>query len=118
MGTVTIFERTPASPLGEAVGWLTGTLLGSVATILCVLAIAFVGLMMLSGRFPVRRGFQVVIGCFLLLGAPLVSSMVIGISRQPAVVPPPAVTTELEVPRADLPPANYDPYAGASLRRD
>lgn len=113
-----MFERTADSPLSEAVGWLTGTLLGSVATILCVLAIAFVGLMMLSGRFPVRRGIQVVIGCFLLLGAPLVAMTFTGVWRSSAAAPPPVVATEPEVPREDLPPANYDPYAGASLRRD
>lgn len=118
MGKVTIFDRTSASPLAEAVGWLTGTLLGSVATILCVLAIAFVGLMMLSGRFPVRRGVQVVIGCFLLLGAPLVGMMFTDVWRSSAAAPPPAVVAEPEIPRKDLPPANYDPYAGASLRRD
>lgn len=113
-----MFERTADSPLAEAVGWLTGILLGSVATILCVLAIAFVGLMMLSGRLPVRRGLQVVIGCFLLLGAPLVAMTFTDGWRSSAAASPPAVVAEPEVPREDLPPANYDPYAGASLRRD
>lgn len=117
-GQVTMFERTSASPLGEAVAWLTGTLLGSVATILCVLAIAFVGLMMLSGRLPVRRGFQVVVGCFLLLGAPLIAVTFAGAWRQASSAPPPVAIEQPVDPRGDLPPSDYDPYAGASLRRD
>lgn len=117
-GRVTIFERTSVSPLGEAVGWLTATLLGSVATILCVLAIAFVGLMMLSGRLPIRRGLQVVIGCFLLLGAPLVALTFTDVWRQPIPSQEPVMIAEPADPRGNLPPADYDPYAGASLRRD
>lgn len=113
-----LFDQPYASPLGEAVDWLTGMLLGSVATTLCVLAIAFIGLMMLAGRFPVRRGFQVVIGCFLLLGAPLVAVALAGTWRQS---PPPQVAMPIEpqvAPRQDLPPVDYEPYGGASLRRD
>ncbi|RXZ63900.1 TrbC/VirB2 family protein [Pelagerythrobacter rhizovicinus] len=117
-GQVTIFESTTASPLSEAVGWLTGTLLGSVATILCTLAIALVGLMMLSGRFPVRRGLQVAIGCFLLLGAPLVAITFTGVWRQPIPPQESIMVAEPADPRGDLLPADYDPYAGASLRPD
>lgn len=117
--SASMFDRTAGSPLVDAVNWLSGALLGSVATILCVLAIALVGLMMLSGRLPVRRGFYVVIGCFLLLGAPLVAVTFTGLWQQsPPASPPIVVAAEPVEPRADLPPANYDPYAGASLRRD
>ena len=55
--------------LAAAAEWITGSLLGTAATILCVLAVAFVGLMLMSGRLAVRDGLRVVIGCFVLLGA-------------------------------------------------
>lgn len=62
------------SPLGEAAGWMGQTLFGTLSVTLCVLAVAAVGLMMLSGRMPVRRGIEVVIGCFILLGAPAIAA--------------------------------------------
>ncbi|MFL0672192.1 MAG: hypothetical protein ACJLS3_12450 [Erythrobacter sp.] len=39
-----------------------------------------------------------------------------GLADAPPPVPPVALASE--APRADLPPANYDPYAGASLGQD
>ena len=69
-----LFDQ-PASPvLSSAADWLTGTLFGSVATILCVIAVAFVGLMMMSGRFAVRDGARVILGCFVLLGASVIAT--------------------------------------------
>lgn len=72
---------TPNDPQGSgvlinAVGWLQGTLLGSVATVVAVIAIAAVGFMMLTGRINWRHGAVVVIGCFILFGA---ASIVAGI---------------------------------------
>lgn len=52
-----------------AVNWLQGTLLGTVATTVAVIAIAAVGFMMLTGRINWRHGAVVVIGCFILFGA-------------------------------------------------
>ena len=52
-----------------AVNWLQGTLLGTVATVVAVIAIAAVGFMMLIGRINWRHGAVVVLGCFILFGA-------------------------------------------------
>ena len=52
-----------------ALGWIQGTLLGSVATAVAVIAVACVGLMMLTGRMNWRFGATVVIGLFILFGA-------------------------------------------------
>lgn len=52
-----------------ALGWIQGTLLGSVATAVAVIAVASVGLMMLTGRMNWRFGATVVIGLFILFGA-------------------------------------------------
>ncbi len=49
--------------------WLQGTLMGNVATAIAVMAVAAVGLMMLTGRLNWRMGMTVIIGCFILFGA-------------------------------------------------
>ena len=59
-----------------AVNWLQGTLMGTVATVAAVIAVATVGFMMLTGRINWRYGVTVIIGCFVLFGA---SSIVAGI---------------------------------------
>src|SRR6185312_1323668 len=62
--------------LVSAVNWLEGTLLGTIATVAAVVAIAAVGFMMLTGRINWRYGVTVVLGCFILFGA---ASIVAGI---------------------------------------
>jgi type IV secretion system protein VirB2 len=59
-----------------AVNWLQGTLLGTVATVVAVIAIAAVGFMMLTGRMNWRYGATVILGTFVLFGA---ASIVAGI---------------------------------------
>lgn len=58
-----------SGPIVSAVQWLQGTLLGTVATVIAVIAVACVGLLMLTGRINWRRGAVVVLGCFILFGA-------------------------------------------------
>lgn len=62
--------------LVSAMGWLQGTLLGTIATVAAVIAVATVGFMMLTGRINWRYGVTVVLGCFVLFGA---TSIVAGI---------------------------------------
>jgi len=71
----------PGDPEGSgvivhALVWLQGTLLGTIATTIAVIAIAAVGFLMLTGRINWRHGAVVVIGCFILFGA---ASIVAGI---------------------------------------
>lgn len=70
-----------ADPAGSgaivsATRWLEGTMLGTVATVLAVIAVAVVGFMMLTGRINWRYGVTVILGCFILFGA---TSIVAGI---------------------------------------
>ena len=60
----------------SAVNWLQGTMLGTIATVAAVIAVAAVGFMMLTGRINWRYGVTVIFGCFILFGA---SSIVAGI---------------------------------------
>ena len=66
---VSLTDPRGSGPIVSAVQWLQGTLLGTVATVIAVIAVACVGLMMLTGRIDWRRGAVVVLGCFILFGA-------------------------------------------------
>jgi hypothetical protein len=102
--------------------WVQGTLLGTVATTVAVIAVASVGLGMLTGRVDVRRGVGVIVGCFVLFGA---TSIVKGVQsgipgtgdETPAYVAPPPVPIRAPVTPspAPKPTSGYDPYAGASM---
>jgi type IV secretion system protein VirB2 len=59
-----------------AVRWLEGTLLGTIATVVAIIAVASVGFLMLTGRINWRYGATVILGCFILFGA---ASIVAGI---------------------------------------
>jgi type IV secretion system protein VirB2 len=74
-------QDTYSDPAGSgvvvsAITWLQSTLLGTIATVVAVIAVATVGFMMLTGRINWRYGATVVLGCFILFGA---SSIVAGI---------------------------------------
>lgn len=58
-----------SGPIVSAVQWLQGTLLGTVATVVAVIAVACVGFLMLTGRINWRYGAVVILGCFILFGA-------------------------------------------------
>lgn len=106
-----------ASPLVAAVLWLQFTLLGTIATTTAVIAVATVGMMMLTGRIELRRGATVVVGCFILFGATSIAagirSAASGFGGPSAPPVPVQASAGVVVP----PPTNYDPYAGASVPR-
>ena len=58
-----------AGPILNAVSWIQDTLLGEVASGVAVIAVAIVGMLMLTGRINWRYGATVIIGCFILFGA-------------------------------------------------
>lgn len=114
-------------PAGErvfaaAVNWLQGTLLGSLATTVAVIAIASVGLLLFSGRIDIRRGAQMILGCFILFGAASIAAGIMRVAdlgnsgaelRAPQ--PPLPVYALPAAPKSPVKAAPYDPYAGASL---
>jgi type IV secretion system protein VirB2 len=115
MSFASLSDAPGSSALVAAVSWLQGTLLGTIAATVAIIAVSWVGLLMLMGRLEIRRGITVVAGCFVLFGAPAIVGGIRGAVGgegvasayvPPAVAPPPAV-----------PPIqrNADPYAGASV---
>lgn len=66
------------SAIGSAATWLQGTMLGSLATVAALIAVAQIGFMMLTGRIDWRRGGRVILGCCIVFGAP---SLALSFSR-------------------------------------
>ncbi len=58
-----------SGPILGAVNWVRGTMEGGIATAAAVIAVAFVGFMMLTGRMNWKHGITVILGCFILFGA-------------------------------------------------
>ncbi|HUH23416.1 MAG TPA: TrbC/VirB2 family protein [Brevundimonas sp.] len=80
---VALADPRGSGPIVSAVQWLQGTLLGTIATVVAVIAVACVGLLMLSGRINWRHGAVVILGCFILFGA---ASIVAGIRSTAGVI--------------------------------
>lgn len=111
------FAYSSEPALALAVDWLTGTLLGSIAAGLCVLAVAVVGFLMLQGRLPIRRAAAVIVGCFVLLGAPVIAGGFAGFWQGNRPAPAPLAVQETQRP-VFVVPQDTDPYArdaGANL---
>lgn len=64
-----VADPAGSGPINAALLWLQGTLLGTVATTVAVIAVAAIGFMMLTGRMNWRFGATVIIGVFILFGA-------------------------------------------------
>jgi type IV secretory pathway VirB2 component (pilin) len=112
--------RSP-SVVVEAVGWIQALLLGSVATGVAVLAVAFVGFGMLAGRLDWRTGARVVLGIFILFGAPaIVQGLRSAVSEDGGAAPAPDnFSREQAAPKVpDLKRSAdpFDPYAGQQER--
>lgn len=117
--SVSLADPGGPSALVAALSWVQDALLGTLATTVAVIAVAWIGLLMLSGRISGRHGVRVLLGCFVLFGA---STIAAGIQTGIA------ATVEAGQPLAqdsinaasapvlpEPPPTNADPYAGASV---
>lgn len=112
-----------SNPAVTASSWIEGALTGSIATTIAVLAIASIGLLMLSGRLNVRRSARVILGCFIIFGASTIAagiqSAIIGADNSASTaeldpMPYHAPTTPAQLQSL---PAATDPYAGAAVPR-
>ena len=110
-----LIARPSRGALEASIGWIDNVLIGQIAVGLCVIAVAFIGFLMLTGRLPVRDGARVALGCFILLGAPVIAKSFLGFAGTFGGADAPPPITQAPSARAELPRAQYDPYAGASL---
>lgn len=118
--TTSLTEPSGTQAVTDAASWLQGTMLGSVATIIAVLAIAAVDVGLFSGRLNVRRGPTVVMGCCVLFGSGVIANALMALIDTPApdgmVIAAEALPSPLDaLPKSQAVP--YDPYAGASVVR-
>lgn len=117
--SLSLADPPPESAIIAGVVWVQGAALGSTATIAAVIAVATIGLLMLSGRLELRRGITVVLGCFILFGASGIAAALTGLGgenvqpRRTPVADASKLASRLRSPAAPL--TTYDPYAGASV---
>lgn len=105
-----------ATPLADAGLWVPALLGSTAVQIVCVLAIAGLGFGMLAGRISVRRSGLIILGCFLMLGAPAIAVALTGIGRGGGNEGHAAPTSPapIHVPNPEA-RTSADPYSGASL---
>lgn len=115
-----LFESSRDNVLLSAMGWIEGTMLGSAATLVAVLAIAGIGFLLLQGRLAVKDGARVVLGCFIVFGAAAIAQGIAGVSDQVSATQEIAKGLDnIHTSIPDIPEQtdDYDPYAGAAPRR-
>ncbi|WP_336297266.1 TrbC/VirB2 family protein [Sphingomonas sp. 7/4-4] len=117
--TASLDDPAGSSVILRAVQWLEGTLLGTVATTVAVISVASVGFMALSGRVDLRRAVTVIVGCFVLFGAPGIVAglrdLAGGGSASVLASSPPLPADLSRLNTRPQRPADYDPYAGAAV---
>jgi type IV secretion system protein VirB2 len=103
--------------LPAAVDWAVGTLLGSAATGVAVVAVAFLGFRMLFGHLDWRTAARVVLGIFILFGAPMIARELMALKRDGEASKSGQMAAG-GIPQQPVVPENasvVDPYAGAGL---
>lgn len=116
-----LLDPPASSVLLADVAWIQGTLLGTLATVLAVIAVAAIGFAMFTGRIDLRKGLTVVVGCFILFGAPAIAAGLLELTDREAAVDTrasgPPVPLAVVPPPLPTAPKNqlFDPYAGAAV---
>lgn len=109
-----LFESGGGTPVVESARWIEAVMLGEIALGVCIIAVAFIGALMLTGRLPLRDGARVVVGCFVLLGAPVIAAGFAELPNNGAEKssPPPVINEDYAGKERNLPHTSYDPYSG------
>jgi type IV secretory pathway VirB2 component (pilin) len=120
MMAFSLSDPPPTSVILPAVQWIESVLLGNLAMVIAIVAVASVGFAMLSGRIDIRRGGTVILGCFILFGASAIANGLRNatlnsnaIYSEAAPPLPPVFPRPTQTNAAN--PGGYDPYAGASV---
>lgn len=112
-------DPSGSSSLADAALWVQRAMLGTAATVIATIAVAAIGYLMMTGRVSVRRGATVVIGCFVLFGAPTIAAGIVGLvarsGEAEVAINVPAAQPVIPAAPSPTPAPAYDPYAGASV---
>jgi TrbC/VIRB2 pilin len=95
--------------------WAEAVLTGPLATGLAVVAVAGLGYHLLSGQIVLRRAGQVLLGLFILFGAPTIARELSANLRGDPQAAPDQAGGAAVPPAPALKPERRDPYAGASI---
>ena len=106
-----------SSSIVAGVTWVEHALLGTAATAIAVICVAGLGFAFLAGRVPMRRAITVLIGCFILFGAPSIAA---GLSALASREPPSALPEQGPAPQFPVVPQAssrtapdpFNPYSG------
>ena len=110
--------QAPSSSIVAGITWIEHALLGTAATAIAVICVAGLGYTFLAGRVPVRRAVTVLIGCFILFGAPgIAAGLSALVTREPSSA---LMESKPEAPQFPvIPPASartapdpFNPYPG------
>lgn len=107
------------SVLVAAVDWIQSLVFGTMGSILAIAGVAWLGFEMLTGRVSIRSAAKMVLGLFILFGAPGMArelrelAMNTPQNRASVVFQPSPSSPPPRLPQP--PPPNPDPYAGASV---
>ncbi|MBL0001429.1 MAG: TrbC/VirB2 family protein [Sphingomonadales bacterium] len=117
LGAASLAEPPSPGVLRPAAMWIEGILTGTLASVLAIIAVAALGFALLSGRIDMRRGLTVLVGCFILFGAPARAGLcsIADASSTANGVLATAPMTQTPIPPAPQNPNYFDPYAGASV---
>lgn len=116
---VLLSNPSGSSAIVAATRWVEASMLGSLATVVAVMAVAWLGFLFLQGRIPARQSLSVVIGAFVLFGAGQIANGLQTIGSDPAptgsqpLSPSPLIVPQVR-PQAASPATGFDPYAGAA----
>jgi type IV secretory pathway VirB2 component (pilin) len=116
---ISVLALAASRPAGDpfaAAGTIGQLLTGPIGTALAILAVAWFGFGLLAGRISIRRGCLLVLGCFILFGAPAIAHSLLDIAGAAAGAgSTPALAIPVAPPQPTRRPLNYDPYAGAAV---
>lgn len=103
--------------VANAAGYVERLLQGSLATSIAVLAVAGLGFAMLQGRLSAREGGRILVGCFILFGAPVMAQGLLDLVRYGSGAPAWRDPVPISAPpvMAMPPPPDPDPYSAAAV---
>lgn len=97
----------------NSVSWIVDLLTGAGAQIMAVLAVASIGLLMLTGRLALRRAVVTIIGCFIVFGAAGIAEALNSLADNGQAADATGEQAYVYIP-TQPPEPDLDPYSGAA----
>lgn len=110
-----IFYEQGGHSLSDAMSWPLSLLSGPLSLSIASVAVVCFGMLLLDGRIRWRRGISVVLGCFLVFGAPTLTRAFDGVNKRPSSASDGSTSPDLKTPSLNTTASEYDPYAGAAV---